>query len=210
MHTSNSATGRLPPDSLARGHLRVDVRLMAPKAWVSAREKQYHFTMAAFDPRSISVRELLQTYCDVMDELRRREVLRSSNNPVADYSELLFCRAFGWSRQGGSASGFDATCGKGLRYQIKGRRLTPSNPSRQLSFIRKLPERQFHFLAGILFHNGFAIKRAALVPHAIVEARARYSKHANGWLFELKDEIWDAAEVIDVTKELLLTSEQLG
>ncbi len=36
----------------------------------------------------MSASDLLQTYCDVMDELRKREILRSSNNPVADYSEL--------------------------------------------------------------------------------------------------------------------------
>jgi len=156
------------------------------------------------------VRELLQTYCDVVGELRRREIVRSSNNPVADYSELLFCRAFGWSREGGSNLGFDAVCAKGLRYEIKGRRLTRSNQSRQLSFIRKLPDRQFDFLAGVLFHHGFAIKRGALVPHANVEARARFSKHANGWLFELKDEVWGESGVIDVTRELGLAAEQLG
>jgi hypothetical protein len=165
--------------------------------------------MAVPDPKTMSVRELLQTYCDVMDELRRREIVRSSNNPVADYSELLFCRAFGWNREGGSALGFDAVCNKGLRYQIKGRRLTPNNQSRQLSFIRRLPDKQFDFLAGILVHNGFEIKRGALVPHVNVEARARFSKHANGWLFELKDDVWEESGVVDVTKELLLASEQL-
>jgi hypothetical protein len=166
--------------------------------------------MAGPDFNSMSVHELLQTYCNVMDELRRREILRSSNNPVADYSELLFCRAFGWTREGGSNLGFDAVCAKGLRYQIKGRRLTPDNQSRQLSFIRRLPDRQFDFLAGVLFHNGFAIKRGALVPHAIVESRARFSKHANGWLFELKDDVWSDPGVIDVTNELALAAKKLG
>ena len=165
--------------------------------------------MTIFDPRPMSVSSLLQTYCDVMDELRRREILRSSNNPVADYSELLFCKAFTWAREGGSSLGFDAGCSKGLRYQIKGRRLTPTNPSRQMSFIRRLPDRQFDFLAGILFHNGFNIKRAALVPHSTVEARARYSKHANAWLFELKDEIWNEPGVVDVTDRLVLTAAQM-
>lgn len=158
----------------------------------------------------MSIRELLQTYCGVMDELRKREVVRSSNNPVADYSELLFCRAFGWSREGGSNLGFDAVCSKRLRYQIKGRRLTLTNQSCQLSFIRRLPDKQFDVLAGVLFHNGFAIKRAALVAHANVEARARFSKHANGWLFELKDEVWSESGVVDVTRELSFAAEQLG
>jgi hypothetical protein len=152
--------------------------------------------------------DLLRAYCDVMDELRARQILRSSNNPVADYSEFLFCKAFGWVRQGNSASGFDATCAEGFRYQIKGRRLTLANPSRQLSFIRRLPDRQFDFLAGILFHNGFEIKRAALVPHLNVHSRARFSKHANGWLFDLKDEVWGEVGVVDVTEKVYAAARQ--
>lgn len=165
--------------------------------------------MSAQATELMSIRDLLQTYCDVMEELRRREILRSSNNPVADFSELLFCTAFGWNREGASAAGFDAVCSRGLRYQIKGRRLTPNNPSRQLSFIRKLPEHQFDFLAGVLFHSGFHIKRAALVPHSVVEERARYSKHANAWLFDLKDEVWHEPGVDDVTDNLLSTFQQI-
>jgi hypothetical protein len=92
--------------------------------------------MSAKATELMSIRDLLQTYCDVMEEFRKREILRSSNNPVADFSELLFCTAFGWNREGASAAGFDAICSRGLRYQIKGRRLTLNNPSRQLSFIR--------------------------------------------------------------------------
>jgi hypothetical protein len=169
----------------------------------------YHLDMSAQAPNLVSVRDLLQTYCDVMAELRKREVLRSSNNPVADFSELLFCRAFGWNREGASATGFDAICSKGLRYQIKGRRLTAENPSRQLSFIRRLPEHQFDLLAGVLFHSGFQIQRAALIPHEVVEERARYSKHANAWLFDLKDEVWGAPGVVDVTESLLSTFQQI-
>ena len=156
-----------------------------------------------------SVNELLQIYCDVMDELRLRGILRSSNNPVADYSELLFCKAFGWTRKGASALGFDAVCDANMRYQIKGRRLTPHNTSRQLSFIRNLHDRQFDLLAGILFHNGFEIKKAALVPHAVIQLRARYSKHANAWLFDLKDEVWKETGVVDVTDELVRASKEL-
>jgi len=39
--------------------------------------------------------ELLAIRGDIAEELRRRGILRSSINPVADLSEHLFCRAFG-------------------------------------------------------------------------------------------------------------------
>jgi hypothetical protein len=40
--------------------------------------------------------ELLVMHAAVSEELRRRGVIRSSNNPVGGLAEHLFCRAFGW------------------------------------------------------------------------------------------------------------------
>lgn len=78
-----------------------------------------------------STHDLLQLYTRVLNELRKREVIRSSNNPVAGYSELLFCLAFGWAREGNSKAGHDASDGT-ARYQIKGRYPTVHNASQQL------------------------------------------------------------------------------
>lgn len=148
-----------------------------------------------------STGDLLKLYTKVLEELRRRDVVRSSNNPVADYSELLFCLAFGWAREGNSKAGHDATDGS-IRYQIKGRRQTAHNPSRQLSAIRKMEGNPFDFLAGVVFADDFTVLRAALVPIAIVSSRARWSKHVNGWLFNLDDVVWLLSGVTDVTKKL--------
>src|SRR5690349_21725978 len=37
--------------------------------------------------------QLLAMHADIAEELRRRGILRSANNPTADLAELLFCRA---------------------------------------------------------------------------------------------------------------------
>jgi len=153
------------------------------------------------DLATSSTGELLKLYTEVLDELRRREVVRSSNNPVADYSELLFCLAFDWAREGNSKAGHDATDGN-IRYQIKGRRQTVHNPSRQLSAIRKMEGSPFDFFAGVVFADDFTVYRAALVPIAIVRDRARWSKHVNGWLFNLDDTVWRLPGVVDVTTQL--------
>lgn len=87
---------------------------------------------------SLTTIELLRTYGAVLDELRRRDVVRSTNSPISDYAEVLFCRAFSWEREGNSASGFDAKDAAGTRYQIKARRITDAPGSRQLSAIRNL------------------------------------------------------------------------
>lgn len=154
------------------------------------------------DLSKLTVPQLLKLHGSVLDELRRREIIRSSNNPASDYAELLFCRAFGWQREGNSASGHDATDGKGRRYQIKARRLTAHNTSRQMSAIRKLPERPFDALAGILFDTDYAVLRAAVIPVDVVIARSARVEHTNSWKFLLRDEVWTLAGVEDVTPRL--------
>lgn len=156
-----------------------------------------------------SVRDLLRLHGAVLDELRRREVVRTSNSPVGDYAELLFATAFGWELESSSAAGHDATDKAGLRYQVKSRRLTRPNGSRQLSFLRRLPEKKFDFLAAVLFDGFCQVQRAIILPHKGLEARCRYSKHANGWLFRLEDNCWDMAGARDVTNEIRAVAETI-
>jgi len=148
------------------------------------------------------VSELLAGYGAIMGELRKREIVRSANGPVSDYAELLFCKAFGWKREGNSAAGYDAKDKKGVRYQIKARRLTAFNASRQLSAIRKLDDDPFDVLAGALFDEQFKVMRAALVPVKIVRARSVHVPHTNSWKFLLRDDVWEEKGVRDVTEKL--------
>jgi hypothetical protein len=150
--------------------------------------------------RSASVNGLLELYAAILDELRERKIVRSSNAPLGDYTELLFSMAFGWKLEENAASGHDATDNEGLRYQIKGRRLTAK--SRQLGFIRDLPGKKFDFLAAALFNPDFSVTRAALIPHALIEPRSRHSRNVNAWIFKLDDGVWALPEVRDVTNEL--------
>jgi len=156
-----------------------------------------------------SIRELLLMHGQIMDELRERKVVRTGNAPVGDYAELLFARAFDWLLEGSSSAGHDATDGSGQRYQVKSRRITARNPSRQLSAIRRLPERTFDFLAGVLFDEVYAVSRAAIIPHAVVRARAKRVEHTNSWRFLLEDKVWEAEGVRDVTADLVRAESDL-
>lgn len=155
------------------------------------------------------VNELLALHGAVLDELRERKIVRSSNGPAGDYAELLFSRAFAWDLEGNSASGHDAKDRDGRRYQIKSRRITRHSKSRQLSFIRRLPDKRFDFLAGVLFNGDYSVFRAAIVPHSLLEPRCRFSKHVNGWIFKLEDDVWDMPGVHNVTDELKATAASL-
>lgn len=147
-----------------------------------------------------SVAELLRTHSKILDELRIREIVRSANNPTGDYAEWLFCRAFGWEQAANSVKGYDATDTNNVRYQIKGRRLHQRNTSRQLSAIRDLEG--FDVLAGVLFDENFGIQRAAIIPSSVVQSRSNYTSHTNSYRFLLRDDIWGAEGVQDVTDDL--------
>src|SRR5437870_1288193 len=104
-----------------------------------------------------SIRDLLGLYCNVLEELRARGVVRSTNNPVADYTEHVVATALGLTLTRRSASGYDAIDAAGKQYQIKGRRLTPQNSSTQLSAIRNLPARPFDVLAAVMYRADFGV-----------------------------------------------------
>jgi len=146
--------------------------------------------------------ELLALHAKIGDELRTRGITRSSNNPTGDLAEYLFCRAFGWTQGGNSQANVDAVGTDGMRYQIKGRRITRFNNSRQLSAIRDMGAAHFDFLAGVLFDEDYSIMRAAIIPHRIALARATFVERTNSHRFLLRDEIWNADDVRDVTFEL--------
>jgi hypothetical protein len=149
----------------------------------------------------LSSKELLTLHAKIADELRARGVTRTANNPTGDLAEYLFCTAFGWTRAGNSHPNVDAIGGDGLRFQIKGRRLT-KNRSRQLGAIRALDGEHFDFLAGVLFDDTYGVLRAALIPYATVKLRATYVAHTNSHKFILHDDVWRAEGVRDVTAEL--------
>jgi hypothetical protein len=156
--------------------------------------------MIDLDLRTVSMRDLLSLFGGLMDELRRREVVRSSNNPVADYAEFLVARALRLKLLRSSNTGCDAVDSNGKRYEVKGRRVTKHNPSTQLSVIRQLDSCHFDFLAGVLFDEDFSILRACLVPHEAVRRMATYSKHQNGWILHLRSSLWEQDGVREITQ----------
>jgi len=146
--------------------------------------------------------ELLLLHSKVADQLRERGITRSSNNPTGDLAEYLFCKAFGWTQADNSHANVDAIGLDGKRYQIKGRRITRFNKSRQLSAIRDMRGSHFDYLAGVLFNEDYTVFRAVLIPHALALERATYVQHTNSHRFLLRDDIWNAPNVRDVTSEL--------
>lgn len=147
---------------------------------------------------------LLALYSAIVEELHGRGLVRSTNNPVGDYAEYLTARAFGLSLAGNSSIGYDAVSDDGIRYQVKSRRLTPRNSSRQLSAVRGLEPGAdpFDLLVGILFSPDFEVLRAALVPLDVVRQLAVRNDYVNAWRLMLRDSVWAMPGVEDVTDRI--------
>lgn len=154
------------------------------------------------DLKGLSAADLLVLHARIGDELRVRGVVRTGNNPVGDLAEVLFCRAFGWQQAGNSNRNVDAIGQDGSRIQIKGRRLTSHNASRQLSAIRDFDGAHFDVLAAVLFAEDYVVRRAALIPRAAVAQRAKFITRTNSHKFLLHDDVWNLAGVQDVTDAL--------
>jgi hypothetical protein len=152
--------------------------------------------------RDLASKELLRLHAQICDQLRERDILRSANNTTADVAEILFCRAFGWTRAKKAPSAADAMAQDGNLYRIRGCRINRPNASRQLTISDNLPKCRFDFLAVVLFESDYSIRQAALVPYAKVLEYSVFSAPLNNWIFQLYDHVWERPEVRDVTFEL--------
>lgn len=154
------------------------------------------------DLSALSNSELLALHCQVMGVLRERGVVRSSNNPVADYTESLVANALGATLVTASQAGYDAVGPDGTRYQIKGRRLTLANGSTQLSAIRNLATKPFDVLAAVVFDASLVVQYAALIPLPVVQELGRYRAHTNSHTLHFRRLVLDLDGVVDITNRL--------
>ena len=152
------------------------------------------------DLRELTVIELLQLHSSIIDELKRRKVVRTKNNPVGDYTEWLVAKGLGLDLASNSSTGYDGIDSEGVKIQIKGRRITPENKSRQLSAIRKLEEKLFDQLAAVIFDRKYEIIDAVLIPHEVICEYATYKNHVNAHILHLKGAILDDPRIKDIKK----------
>ena len=150
------------------------------------------------DLRELSVKELLKQHSAIIDELKRRKIVRTKNNPVGDYTEWLVAKGLGLELAGNSSAGYDGVDSEGVKIQIKGRRITPENKSRQLSAIRKLKEKDFDQLAAVIFNENYEIIDAVLIPHEVIEEYASYRGHVNAHILHLKGPILNDPRIKDI------------
>lgn len=170
---------------------------------ISGEYSRGNVSMNMWRPEKISTTLLLQQFADTLDELKRRGIVRTRNNPVADYAEWLVSKILGLSLVRNSNSGYDAINEKGERFQIKGRRLDPANNSRQLSVIRNLQANEFDYLIGIIFNRDFEVIEAYKIPQYVIKEYASFSSHQNGHILQLRGDVLNNQLVQNITQSFV-------
>jgi hypothetical protein len=153
-----------------------------------------------FQPKAYTNRQLLQLHADIIAELIEREVVRTKNPPIGDYTEWLVAQKLGLSLSRNSTAGYDATDATGgTRYQIKSRHVHPVNPSRQLSVIRNLGAQKFDYLIAVIFDHDFNVQLAVKIPHGVIAEYASYRAHDNGHVLHIRGPILADTRIEDLT-----------
>ena len=143
-------------------------------------------------------KELLCLFGSILDELQSRGIVRTSNNPISDYTEWLVSSRLKLKLAGNSEKGFDATDEKGVRHEIKARRVTPKNKSRQLSAIRDIEGEHFDFLIAVIYNKDFEVILALKIPRPVVVAKSSYVKSTNSFKLMADDRLKDEPGVEDI------------
>ena len=146
---------------------------------------------------SMTELELLQTNHAVIDELRRRQVVKTNNSPIGDYTEWLVCNRLGLTIQGNSRAALDGIDAEGLRYQIKSRR--SGTNSVQFSAIRNLDDHGFDFVIAVAFNEDYSLRFAFKIQYEVVPNLARYQAHTNAHILRLTNESAEQEGVEDIT-----------
>jgi hypothetical protein len=150
----------------------------------------------------LSVLHLLGLYSGILDELCDRRIIRTVNNPAADYAEHIVAKTLSLTPANNSTKGYDATDNKGKKYEIKSRRITHRNKPARFSAIRKLEEDHFDFLVAVLFEEDFLINKGVILPKSYVTKKAFWQAHVNAWILPINEELWNSEGAIDITDKL--------
>jgi hypothetical protein len=154
-----------------------------------------------FDPKTLSDLELLFSYTLILEELHLRKVVRTFNSPIGDYAEGFVAKTLGLKLMSNSNTGYDAEDANGIRYQIKCRRITAHNKSRQLSAIRNLEKQEFDFLIVVLFNERLEIEKVVKIPHQIIHKYAKFREHVHAHILHLRADILGDPLTKDLTDQ---------
>jgi hypothetical protein len=148
-------------------------------------------------------KQLLKLYTRIIITLEVRDVVRTQNSPIGDYTEWLISKVYDYKLETSSKSGYDAIAKDGTKIQIKSRRIMSSNDPKQLSAIRNLDKNDFDILIAVIYDKNCEIIEALSIPHNIIKEYAGFSSHVNSSILTITEKIKSDVRVKNITKELV-------
>jgi hypothetical protein len=148
--------------------------------------------MMGYDPETRTTAELLQDWVATMRALRKRDVIRTNNNPVGDIAEAIVHAHYGGERASFSQAGWDVRTPDGERIQVKSIRTTPTTKRRNLSPIR---DSDFDSVVVVVFDEDFNVTDALKVRRDVAEELSVYRAHVNGRILHLSSALVDDPRV---------------
>jgi hypothetical protein len=130
-----------------------------------------------------STPELLKDWSAVMRELRKRDVIRTNNNPVGDIAEAIVAAHYEGERGAFAQRGWDvrlqpsAEFPEGERVQVKAMRRTPANRRSSLSPIR---DADYDTVVIVIFDEDYNVTEGLRLTRAIVETLFVHKAYING------------------------------
>lgn len=91
----------------------------------------------------------------------------------------------------------------GDKYQIKSRRLTKHNRSRQLGVIRNLDQKLFDYLIAVIFNEFLIPQEIWQIPIDMIPKYAKFSEHQNGHILILAGSILQDKKIKKTALRLL-------
>lgn len=150
------------------------------------------------DLSELTITELMLLNQKTLEELEKRQIIRTQNNPISEYTEWLVASKMNMELASPSTKGYDAITKDGRKVQIKSRKNNLKNRSTTLGIIRNYDLKQFDDLIAIIYHPDFSIRLAVCIPHELVEQYGFFNNHQNGYTLSINAALLSDPQVIDI------------
>jgi hypothetical protein len=129
------------------------------------------------DLASLTNRELLEAWTRSLEELGRRNLVRSYNNPIGDIAEAIVARYYQGVRGSFAQAAWDVKVGDEL-LQVKA---VPALDSNDIpGVLSGPPHRGYTALILVVFSGDMRIEQAWRIPRDVVNEFAKFNSHVNG------------------------------
>ena len=126
--------------------------------------------------------ELVHLWGEIMEQLQRRGVVRSANNPIADIAERIVADIYGVVELAPSSqAGYDLVTPDGERVQVKALRRT----QRSRNVLSAIRSEDFDVIVVVVFRADMRIDEILRFPRSVAAKHWSWNAHWNGWRLTL-------------------------